>query len=159
MARSPIPIARCRSAAQPCRCRARRGRTGGLSRRSRGGSGSIGNMPIRDVFAEMTEVMPSLKNITWDRLERQNSVTYPSDGPDHPGHSVVFGDGFPTPSGRAKLVPAAVIPPAERPDETYPLVLTTGRQLEHWHTGAMTRRASVLDALEPEAVASLSPAW
>ncbi|HLI11783.1 MAG TPA: formate dehydrogenase subunit alpha [Alphaproteobacteria bacterium] len=113
----------------------------------------------RDVFAEMTEVMPSLKNITWDRLERQNSVTYPSDGPDHPGHSVVFGDGFPTPSGRAKLVPAAVIPPAERPDETYPLVLTTGRQLEHWHTGAMTRRASVLDALEPEAVASLSPAW
>jgi len=113
----------------------------------------------RDVFAEMTQLMPSLKNISWDRLLRQNAVTYPSDGPDHPGHSVVFSDGYPTANGRAKLVPAAIIPPGETPDESYPLVLTTGRQLEHWHTGAMTRRAAVLDALEPEAVASLSPAW
>ena len=45
----------------------------------------------------------------------------------------------------------------EEPDAQYSLVLTTGRQLEHWHTGAMTRRASVLDELEPEAVASLAP--
>ena len=69
----------------------------------------------------------------------------------------MFGDGFPTPSGRAKLVPAAIVPPDERPDADYPMILTTGRQLEHWHTGAMTRRAGVLDALEPEAVACLSP--
>jgi len=113
----------------------------------------------RDVFGEMTQVMPSWKNITWDRLVRQNAVTYPSDGPDHPGHAVVFGDGFPTKSGRAKLVPASVIPPGEVPDDTFPMVLTTGRQLEHWHTGAMTRRASVLDELEPEAVAQLSPTY
>ncbi|MFQ5954750.1 MAG: formate dehydrogenase subunit alpha [Kiloniellales bacterium] len=112
-----------------------------------------------DVFAEMTRIMPSLDNITWERLERDHAVTYPCDAPDQPGHDVVFGDGYPTPSGRGKFVPAAIIPPAEEPDETYPLVLTTGRQLEHWHTGAMTRRAEVLDALEPEAVASLSPAW
>jgi len=111
----------------------------------------------RDVFVEMKLAMPSLDNITWERLERESSVTYPCDAPDQPGNEIVFGDGFPTPSGRAKLVPAAIIPPAEEPDEEYPMVLTTGRQLEHWHTGAMTRRASVLDEIEPEAAASLAP--
>ncbi len=112
----------------------------------------------RDVFAEMKLAMPSLDNITWERLEREGSVTYPCDGPDRPGNEIVFGEGFPTASGRARLVPAAIIPPAEEPDADYPMVLTTGRQLEHWHTGAMTRRASVLDEIEPEAVASLAPA-
>jgi formate dehydrogenase major subunit len=112
----------------------------------------------RDVFAEMKLAMPSLDNITWERLQREHSVTYPCDAEDKPGNEIVFGSGFPTASGRARLVPAAIIPPAEEPDAQYPLVLTTGRQLEHWHTGAMTRRASVLDEIEPEAVASLAPA-
>jgi formate dehydrogenase major subunit len=110
-----------------------------------------------DVFAEMARAMPSLANITWERLQRESSVTYPCDAPDQPGHDIVFGDGFPTSSGRGRIVPAAIVPPAEEPDADYPLVLTTGRQLEHWHTGAMTRRASVLDEIEPEAVAMLSP--
>ena len=110
-----------------------------------------------EVFAEMKLAMPSLDNITWERLEREDSVTYPCDAEDKPGNEIVFGNGFPTASGRAKLVPAAIIPPAEEPDAEYPMVLTTGRQLEHWHTGAMTRRASVLDEIEPEAVASLAP--
>ena len=70
---------------------------------------------------------------------------------------MIFGDGFPTPSGRGKLVPAASSPPTRMPDDDYPMILTTGRLLEHWHTGSMTRRASVLDAIEPEAVAHLSP--
>jgi formate dehydrogenase major subunit len=112
----------------------------------------------RDVFAEMKLAMPSLANISWERLEREDSVTYPCDAEDRPGNEIVFGDGFPTATGRARLVPATIIPPAEEPDAEYPMVLTTGRQLEHWHTGAMTRRASVLDELEPEAVASLAPA-
>jgi formate dehydrogenase major subunit len=112
----------------------------------------------RDVFAEMKLAMPSLNGITWERLDRESSVTYPCDSEEEPGHDIVFGEGFPTPSGRGRLVPAAIVPPAEEPDEDYPMVLTTGRQLEHWHTGAMTRRANVLDALEPEAVASLAPA-
>jgi formate dehydrogenase major subunit len=111
----------------------------------------------RGVFAEMKKAMPSLDNITWERLQRESSVTYPCDAEDQPGHDIVFGDGFPTPTGRAKFVPAALVPPAEEPDAEYPMVLTTGRQLEHWHTGAMTRRASVLDQLEPEAVAYLAP--
>ncbi|HUK06827.1 MAG TPA: formate dehydrogenase subunit alpha [Stellaceae bacterium] len=111
----------------------------------------------RDAFAEMKQAMPSLDHITWDRLERESSVTYPCDADDKPGNDIVFGDGFPTGTGRGKFVPVGLVPPAEEPDEQYPMVLTTGRQLEHWHTGAMTRRASVLDDIEPEAVASLAP--
>jgi formate dehydrogenase major subunit len=110
----------------------------------------------RDVFAEMARAMPSLANIAWDRVEREHSVTYPCAAPDRPGRDIVFGDGFPTPSGRGKFVPAKLISPAEEPDADYPFVLTTGRQLEHWHTGSMTRRSGVLDDLEPEAVACLS---
>lgn len=109
-----------------------------------------------DIFAEMKHVMPSLDNITWDRLENENVVTYPCDDPESAGNPVIFTDGFPTQSGRAKIVPADIIPPDELPDDEYPMILTTGRMLEHWHTGSMTRRATVLDALEPEAVVSLN---
>jgi formate dehydrogenase major subunit len=109
-----------------------------------------------DVFAEMSLVMNSLNNISWDRLERESAVTYPVDSPDKPGNEIVFGDGFPTESGRGKLTPANIIPPDEQPDEDFPMVLTTGRQLEHWHTGAMTRRSAILDHLEPEAIAQVS---
>ena len=112
----------------------------------------------RDVFAEMAGAMPSLANIDWDRLEREDAVTYPSLSPDDPGQPIVFGDGFPREGGRARFAPADVVPPDELPDADYPMVLTTGRQLEHWHTGSMTRRARVLDAVEPEANCSLHPA-
>ena len=111
----------------------------------------------RDVFDEMRQVMTSIAGISWQRLEREDAVTYPCADADDPGQPVLFGDGFPTPSGRGKFVPAAIVPPDEAPDDDYPLILTTGRLLEHWHTGALTRRASVLDALEPEAVAHLAP--
>ncbi|WP_119166418.1 formate dehydrogenase subunit alpha [Algihabitans albus] len=110
-----------------------------------------------EVFAEMAQVMPSLANITWDRLEREDSVTYPCDAPDVPGTEVMFAEGFPTDDGRARIVPVDLLPPDELPDADFPMVLTTGRMLEHWHTGAMTRRAGVLDDLEPAAVASLHP--
>ena len=121
-------------------------------------SASTGTTGIRATSSpRWREAMPSLTSITWERLERESSVTYPCDAPDEPGQDIVFGDGFPTADGRGKLVPADVMPPDELPDADYPMVLTTGRQLEHWHTGAMTRRATYLDALEPEAVASLPP--
>ena len=109
-----------------------------------------------DVFAEMAQIMPSLKNITWERLEREDAVTYPVDAPDVPGNEIMFAEGFPTASGRAKIVPTTLVPPDELPDSDYPMVLTTGRLLEHWHTGAMTRRARLLDELEPEAIACLN---
>jgi formate dehydrogenase major subunit len=110
----------------------------------------------REIYTEMASLMPSLDNISWDRIERDSAATYPSDAPDQPGHDVVFADGFPRPGGLARLVAAKISPPDEQPDAEYPMVLTTGRQLEHWHTGAMTRRASTLDALEPGPVACLS---
>src|SRR5712691_7633704 len=109
-----------------------------------------------EIYTEMASLMPALANISWDRIAREDAVTYPSDAPDRPGHDIVFGDRFPTQDGRGKLVPAHITPPDELPDPQYPMVLSTGRQLEHWHTGAMTRRASTLDALEPGPVACLS---
>jgi formate dehydrogenase major subunit len=111
----------------------------------------------RQVFAEMKLNMGSLDNITWDRLEAENVVTYPSLSETDPGQAIVFGDGFPRDDGRGKFTPASIIAPDDVPDEDYPMILTTGRQLEHWHTGSMTRRASVLDAVEPEANCSLHP--
>jgi formate dehydrogenase major subunit len=109
------------------------------------------------VFNEMRQCMDSIAGITWERLERESSVTYPCLTVGDPGQPVVFCDSFPTKSGRAKFVPADLISAAERPDDEYPMVLITGRQLEHWHTGSMTRRASNLDAIEPEPVASVHP--
>ncbi len=109
-----------------------------------------------EIYTEMASMMPALANISWERVAREHAVTYPSDAPDRPGHDVVFDKGFPRPGGFGKLVAAKLTPPDESPDADYPFILTTGRQLEHWHTGAMTRRASTLDALEPVAVASVS---
>ena len=111
----------------------------------------------REVFNEMRQCMDSIAGITWDRLERESSVTYPCEKEGDPGEPVVFIDNFPTANGRGKFVPADLISAAERPDAEYPMVLITGRQLEHWHTGSMTRRASVLDYIEPEPVASVHP--
>jgi formate dehydrogenase major subunit len=112
---------------------------------------------VSEVFDEMRHTMPSIGGITWERLEREHAVTYPCTKEGDPGQSVVFTETFPRESGRAKFVPADIIPAAERPDPDYPMVLITGRQLEHWHTGSMTRRALVLDALEPDPVALVHP--
>ncbi|WP_170379003.1 formate dehydrogenase subunit alpha [Ruegeria atlantica] len=111
---------------------------------------------VSQVFAEMKLTMASLDNITWERLETE-TITYPSLSETDPGQAIVFGDGFPRADGRARFTPASVIPPDEAPDDEYPMIATTGRQLEHWHTGSMTRRAKVLDAVEPEANCSLNP--
>lgn len=110
-----------------------------------------------DVFSEMKQTMRSLDNITWERLERENAVTYPCRGEDVPGEAILFGEAFPTETGRAKLIPTDLVPPDELPDHEYPMILTTGRLLEHWHTGAMTRRATTLSHLESEATAAMNP--
>jgi formate dehydrogenase major subunit len=110
---------------------------------------------VAEVYEEMRQAMaPAIGGIDWARLNA-GSVTYPCVSAEDPGQPIVFHDHFPTPDGRVKLVPADVILAAERPDVDYPFVLITGRQLEHWHTGSMTRRATVLDALEPAATASM----
>jgi len=104
---------------------------------------------VSEVYDEMRGAMKSITGITWERLNEHSSVTYPCADADDPGQGVVFIDDFPTPTGKAKLVAAKAILADEQPDDEFPLVLITGRQLEHWHTGSMTRRTSVLDALEP----------
>jgi formate dehydrogenase major subunit len=111
----------------------------------------------RDVFAEMRLAMPSIAGITWERLEAESAVTYPCEQEGDAGEPIIFIDRFPTASGRGRFVPANIIPGAEQPDADYPFVLITGRQLEHWHTGSMTRRTRVLDAIEPEAHVSIHP--
>jgi formate dehydrogenase major subunit len=111
---------------------------------------------VGEVYTEMASMMPALDNISWERLMREDAVTYPSDAPDKPGRDVVFDRGFPRPGGFGKLVAAKLTPPDETPDHEYPFILSTGRQLEHWHTGSMTRRSQVLDAIEPTAVAQVS---
>ena len=111
---------------------------------------------VAAVYEEMRQAMhAAISGITWERLERESSVTYPCLSANDPGQPIVFHDQFATDDGRVHLVPADIIPANERPDADFPFVLITGRQLEHWHTGSMTRRATVLDALEPMATASL----
>ena len=114
------------------------------------GTEDAGYHGVELVFEEMRQAMrTAIGGITWKRLQREGSVTYPCLSEDDPGQPIVFHDHFPTPDGRVKLVPVDIIPANERPDADYPFVLITGRQLEHWHTGSMTRRSGVLDALEP----------
>jgi formate dehydrogenase major subunit len=111
---------------------------------------------VAAVYEEMRQAMhAAISGISWERLQRESSVTYPCLSADDPGSPTVFIERFATADGRVHLVPADIIPANERPDADYPFVLITGRQLEHWHTGSMTRRAAVLDAIEPMATASM----
>ncbi len=112
---------------------------------------------VSEVFDEMRQGMDSIAGIDWERLEKDHSVTYPCTEKNDPGQPVIFTERFPTASGRGKFVPAKLTNADELPDGEYPYIFITGRQLEHWHTGAMTRRASVLNALEPAPVASIHP--
>ena len=110
-----------------------------------------------EVWAEIRKAVPSCAGITWERLEREHAVTYPCREEGDPGTEVIFTESFPTRDGRATFTPAEFTQGDEPPDEEYPTVLITGRLLEHWHTGAMTRRAGVLDAIEPVAHVSMNP--
>jgi formate dehydrogenase major subunit len=95
--------------------------------------------------------------MTWERLEREESLTYPLREPGDPGEPVIFQDAFPTDDRRGRFVPVDYREADELPDGEFPIVFTTGRQLEHWHTGSMTRRAPILDAIEPIPVVSVHP--
>ncbi len=112
---------------------------------------------INEVYDEMASLMPSLGGITWSKLTGEESVTYPLNKETGLSEWVIFGEGFPTNDGKGKIVAADLLPPDEVPDDEFPMVLTTGRLLEHWHTGAMTRRSDVLDELEPEGIAAMNP--
>jgi formate dehydrogenase major subunit len=108
-----------------------------------------------DIFKEIRTVTPTVAGITYGRLEREGGINWPCPDEDHPGTSILFEDEFP--SGRGKLVACEWKPAFEVEDEEYPFVLNTGRMLEHWHTGVMTRRSKALDGIQPEALVEMHP--
>jgi formate dehydrogenase major subunit len=109
------------------------------------------------VFNELVALTPAYANLTYERLGATGKL-WPLPDPQAPdGRTVLFDDAFPTATGRGKFVPCAFAPAHELPDEHYPLVLNTGRLLEHWHTGTMTRRAVALDALQPGPFVEVHP--
>ncbi|QYN34407.1 formate dehydrogenase subunit alpha [Pseudonocardia sp. DSM 110487] len=110
-----------------------------------------------EVFDEMVELMPSYANLRWDNLGSSGKL-YPNADPEHTdGTIVMFDESFNTDDGLAHLVPAEWLPAKELPDADYPMVLNTGRLLEHWHTGSMTRRSFALDAISPVAEVYMHP--
>jgi formate dehydrogenase major subunit len=110
-----------------------------------------------DVMREIASVTPSWAGVTYPRLDMAG-LQYPVLDAESPGTPFLFEERFPTGDGRGTLVPVEYLPPAELPDEEYPFMLNTGRQLYHWHTGTMTRRARGLDSREPVPTIELSPA-
>jgi len=110
-----------------------------------------------DVMREIAAVTPSWAGVRYDRLEGAG-LQYPVPTADHPGTAFLFDHAFPTSDGRATFVPVEYTDPVELPDDDYPFVMNTGRQLYHWHTGTMTRRASGLDAREPTPIVEIHPA-
>ncbi len=109
---------------------------------------------IFDEFAGLTNAYATLSH---DNLGAVGKL-WPNPDPERDdGPVVLFDDAFPTENGRAKFVPAEWTAARELPDDDYPFVLNTGRLLEHWHTGVMTRRTRVLDAIAPEAFVAMHP--
>jgi formate dehydrogenase major subunit len=138
----------------------------------------------REIFDELVALSPSYAGLNyanlrgggklWPYLDRRAggvsppvevaipSVSFtggltPPARQDYVGELVLFGDSFPTQTGRGKFVPAEFAEAKDLPDDEYPLVLNTGRVLEHWHTGTMTRRSFALDALEPAPFVEVHP--
>jgi formate dehydrogenase alpha subunit len=107
---------------------------------------------VMDEIAALTSIYGG---ITHTRLG-QAGLQWPCPTPDHPGTPILHVDR--ASRGRARFVPVSHQPPAEVPDARYPLVLTTGRLLEHYHSGTMTRRVAALDWLVPAASVEIHPA-
>ncbi|MEM8883591.1 MAG: formate dehydrogenase subunit alpha [Planctomycetota bacterium] len=110
-----------------------------------------------DVFDEYVALTDAYQTLNYENLGQFGKL-YPCPDPEESdGTVVMFGDGFPTEDGKATFVPAEHTGADELPDEEYPLILVTGRVLEHWHTGVMTRRSHTLHAREPEAFVEMHP--
>ena len=109
----------------------------------------------KDVFNEMRQCMPSISGVSWERLESDHSVTYPCTSENDPGQPIIFTENFPTQDGLATFIPSPFINADELPDNEFDYILITGRQLEHWHTGSMTRRASMLNEIEPDPISNM----
>ena len=111
-----------------------------------------------EVMDEIARVTPNWRGVSFDKLKREGSLQYPVLTPDSKGTAFLFDDTFPTADGKALLVPVEFLPPGELPSPEYPFFLNTGRQMYHWHTGTMTRRAEGLDSREPTPVVEICAA-
>jgi formate dehydrogenase major subunit len=111
----------------------------------------------REVFEEIVAVMPNYANLSYDNLGLSGKLYPNSDPVNSDGTVVMFGEKFKTDDGLAHLVPAEWMPAKELPSDEYPVILSTGRLLEHWHTGSMTRRSFALDAISPIAEVYINP--
>ncbi|GIW83056.1 MAG: formate dehydrogenase subunit alpha [Gemmatales bacterium] len=110
-----------------------------------------------EIFAEFADLTTNYRGLNYDNLGATGKV-WPCPKPmTSDGTLVLFGEGFPTPTGKGKFVPCEVAPADELPDDDFPFILNTGRILEHWHTGTMTRRASILNDLKPGPFAEAHP--
>ncbi len=107
-----------------------------------------------EIFDEIASLTPFMAGMSYDRLGG-HGLLWPCTKPDRPGREILFGKSFP--SGRGKLIPVQYAPAKELPDDDYPFVLNTGRNIYHWHTGAITRRAQALEAAEPGPYVEMSP--
>jgi formate dehydrogenase major subunit/formate dehydrogenase alpha subunit len=107
------------------------------------------------VMSEINALTPSYAGVTFERLERGDRLQWPVPTVEHPGTPILHTRGFAR--GLGKFMPIDHLPPAERPDDEYPFVLSTGRVLYHWHGGEMTRRAESLMALYSQALIELNP--
>ena len=102
-----------------------------------------------DVMDELARVTPIWRGVNYDRLRVLRSLQYPVPDVNHPGTTFLFADGFPTADGKGRFIGVEYLPPDELPNDEYPFVLNTGRQMYHWHTGTMSRRSRGLDSREP----------
>jgi formate dehydrogenase major subunit len=110
-----------------------------------------------EIFDELVSLMPNYAGLTYDNLGPSGKL-YPNPDPEHSdGTVVLFDEHFGTDDGLAHLVPAEWMPAKELPSDEYPFILNTGRLLEHWHTGSMTRRSFALDSIQPEAHVFMNP--
>jgi formate dehydrogenase major subunit len=111
----------------------------------------------KEVMREIAAVTPSWRGVSYEKLYEHGALQYPVPDEESSGTPFLFADEFPTADGRALFVPVEYLAPDELPDEEFPFVLNTGRQMYHWHTGTMTRRSTGLDSREPVPVVEISP--
>jgi formate dehydrogenase alpha subunit len=109
-----------------------------------------------EIMKEIATLTPIYGGISYERLEREGSLQWPCPHPEHPGTPTLHTERFATPTGKGRLIPLRYRPPAETPDEEYPLILTTDRSLYHFH-GTMTRRVRGLNRLRGEEWVEMNP--
>lgn len=107
------------------------------------------------IMSEINALTPSYAGITYERLEQLGTLQWPVPNTEHPGTPFLHKDKFAR--GLGHFTPVAFKEPAELPDADYPLTLTTGRTMFHYHTGSMTRRSEKLDHEVPEGYVEISP--